>query len=317
MEALQASAMRSPSGSAPPVVSVIVPAHNAARRLPPLLDALSAQTVDRGLFEVIVVDDGSTDDTAAVVTAREGAHLVRAPARRGSYAARNLAIREARGSVLAFIDTDCTPARTWIERGLSALESTDIVAGHVEIPLGDSPSAAAILDVARRHIDQAFRVSNYGFGATANLWLRRELMERVGYFREDLISGGDSEFGRRATAAGASLAYASDVAVTHPPRGEAMDLLRKQLRLGFGAAQRRQRPDSSADVPPRIWSRARHYVPRATIYGADELERRGYRLSLHKQVSVRVLQYFCCQLPLALGNLAGTIACRLPSRLRR
>lgn len=311
--------MRMSSGSPPtsttragdtvaPVVSVIVPAHNAARRLPDLFAALSQQTVPRESFEVIVVDDASTDDTSAAVEANGVARLLRAPVNRGSYAARNQAIGEARAVVLAFTDTDCMPEPSWIENGLAALENADIAAGHVEIPLGEHPTAATLLGAARRHIDQEHRVSEYGFGATANLWLRRELIDRVGVFRDDLISGGDAEFCHRATAAGARLVYAPEARVTHPPRSRPAELLRKQVRLGYGAAQRAASGTAAARHAPRVWTQPRQYVPRIKIYGADVLERRGYRLTRRQHVSVRVLQYTCCQLPLALGNLAGTIA---------
>lgn len=297
----------SADATASPTVSVIVPAHNAAQRLPSLFAALAAQTADPRTFEMIVVDDASTDDTPSIVAQSGRARLLRAPVSRGSYVARNLAIGEARGKVLAFTDADCIPAKDWIAAGLTALDGADVVAGHVDIPLGNRPTAATLLDVARRHIDQEHRVTAYGFGATANLWMRREVIDRVGRFRDDLVSGGDAEFGHRATASGMTLAYAPGVRVMHPPRSQARDLLRKQLRLGFGAAQRRGTLECAPHAP-RMWSRPRHYVPRGTIYGADELSRRGYRLTLREHVTVRVLQYFCCQLPLALGNLAGTIA---------
>ena len=295
------------NATASPAVSVIIPAHNAAGRLPTLLAALGAQSADRDTFEVIVADDASSDETASVVEHSNVARLVSAPACRGSYAARNLAIAQARGSVFAFTDTDCTPATDWIANGLAALEHDEIVAGRVNIQIGERPTAATLLDIARRHIDQQHRVTHYGFGATANLWMRRRVIDEIGPFRDDLISGGDAEFGHRAQAAGLSLRYAEEVLVTHPTRSHAKDLLRKQLRLGYGAAQRRGKLDSALHAP-RIWTRPRHYIPRRTIYGRDELARRGYRLTAREHVSVRILQYVCCQLPLALGNLAGTIA---------
>jgi glycosyltransferase involved in cell wall biosynthesis len=290
-----------------PTVSVIVPAHNGARRLPALLAALAAQAADPETYEVIVADDGSTDETASVIARSGTARLVRSAVNGGSYRARNLAIAEARGEILAFTDMDCVPASDWVAAGLAAIDRADLIAGRVEIPLGDRPSAATLLDVARRHIDQEHHVSKYGFGATANLWMRRGVIDRVGRFRDDLVSGGDAEFCHRATAAGLTLAYAPDVLVTHPPRSRAKELFRKQLRLGFGAAQRRGKVPGAPHAH-RMWLRPRHYVPRSSIYGSEELERRHYRLTLWEHVHVRVLQYFCCQLPLAMGNLAGTIA---------
>ena len=77
----------------------------------PLLDALAAQE-DTG-FEVVVVDDGSSDGTAAVA-ARRGARVVRHRRRRGLAAARNSGVAAARGEIVAFTDDDCLPARGWL-----------------------------------------------------------------------------------------------------------------------------------------------------------------------------------------------------------
>jgi glycosyltransferase involved in cell wall biosynthesis len=121
---------------------------NGTRSLPALLDALAAQTLPAHAVEVVVVDDASTDGTAALVAADRSARLVRLPRRAGSYAARNHGAAVARAPVLAFTDADCRPAPDWLERGLVALRDADLVAGAVELPLGPRPTLAAALDVA-------------------------------------------------------------------------------------------------------------------------------------------------------------------------
>src|SRR3954468_3722294 len=103
-----------------PVVSVVVPVRDGARVIRGCLDALTAQ---RGAppYEVLVVDNGSTDTTAAAVRAHPSAPTLLAESRPGSYAARNAGISAATGSILAFTDADCTPAATWLAEAVLAL----------------------------------------------------------------------------------------------------------------------------------------------------------------------------------------------------
>src|SRR5689334_23846816 len=91
-------------------VSVIVPAYNAADTLPECLLSLGRQM--RAPHEIIVVDDGSTDETAAI--ARDfGAWVVATQRRSGPAAARNLGVANARGNIVAFTDADCAPSPGW------------------------------------------------------------------------------------------------------------------------------------------------------------------------------------------------------------
>jgi len=107
--------MTEPSGTGAPRYSVVVPTFNRADTIVPTLASLAAQT-HRDL-EVIVADDGSTDDTAERVAALGMANLVydRAP-NTGPSAARNRGARLARGRYVAFVDTQDTLAPTWLER---------------------------------------------------------------------------------------------------------------------------------------------------------------------------------------------------------
>src|SRR5687768_9263299 len=90
-------------------ISVVVPAFNAARTLPACLDTLIRQEVGEP-YEVIVVDDGSTDTTLAVAASYgPPVRVVRQP-HRGPAAARNAGIRAASGEIVLFTDADCEPA---------------------------------------------------------------------------------------------------------------------------------------------------------------------------------------------------------------
>jgi glycosyltransferase AglI len=294
-----------------PLVSVVVPAYNAENSLPRLLEALGQQTAPVGLFEVLVVDDGSKDGSAEIVERSPHARLIRSPERGGSYAARNRGVTEARGGVLAFTDTDCVPAEDWIDAGCAAIEAdgADVVAGHVEVPLGQNPSTAALLDFTR-YLDQERHVDEHGFGATANLWVRRGVLERVGPFNERLTTGGDLEFGSRVARSGFELRYAPDVVVEHQPRSRVRQLARKGYRIGLGTAEHRRYANAPTRHRPRIYARPGAYVPhpRRALAGFTRLERSGYTPTRSRRLAMHTLQYFCLQLPMLVGSIVGSIS---------
>ncbi|MBN1441355.1 MAG: glycosyltransferase family 2 protein, partial [Planctomycetes bacterium] len=111
-----------------PFISVIVPARNASATLPGCLLALRAQSYPRDRFEVIVVDDGSTDNTAAVA-AKFWARVISIPPS-GPAVARNRGVKESKGEILLFTDADCAPTPGWISRLVSAFDEPEVMAAR-------------------------------------------------------------------------------------------------------------------------------------------------------------------------------------------
>lgn len=192
-----------------PAASVIIPARDAQDTLPRTLAALATQAIDGG-FEVVVVDDGSSDRTAAV--AREAAVRVLSQRRLGPAAARNLGAENTSGDVLAFCDADVFPAPGWLEAGTRALQAADIVQGCV------LPDPSARLGPFDRTI---WVTGAAGLWETANLFVRRELFERLGGFEEWLrprsgkALAEDVWFGYRARRLGARSSFCPEALAHH------------------------------------------------------------------------------------------------------
>jgi cellulose synthase/poly-beta-1,6-N-acetylglucosamine synthase-like glycosyltransferase len=106
-------------------ISVIVPAYNPAHTIDACLEALLAQSVPRDTYEVIVVDDGSSDDTQEMVEEYE-VRLI-AQSHQGPAAARNLGVMEARGDIVLFTDADCMPSETWIAEMIRPFDDAEVV----------------------------------------------------------------------------------------------------------------------------------------------------------------------------------------------
>lgn len=100
-------------------VSVVIPVYNGGEALAECLRALAAQTLPAEDYQVIVVDDGSTDGSAEAAK-RFGARLLR-QTNQGAASARNRGLRESRAEWVAFTDADCVPSREWLGRLLAAV----------------------------------------------------------------------------------------------------------------------------------------------------------------------------------------------------
>ena len=218
-----------------PVVSVIIPARDAGQWLGACLDALGHQA-GAPPHEVIVVDDASTDRTGDLARSHPAVTRTITGPGRGSYAARNAAIAVATAPVLAFTDADCVPDGGWLAAGLAAVESgADLVGGEITTAADRRLNPWERYDRAV-YLRQDELTRSDRFAATANLFVRRAVIDDVGPFDASLRSGGDYDFGRRATGAGYQLVYAPAARVSHRPRARLVETWRLHRRLGAGWA---------------------------------------------------------------------------------
>ncbi len=212
------------------VVSVVIPALNAAGTIGATLDALERQDLGQP-YEVIVVDNGSTDDTAEIARQAAGpvTVLTQSPQRPG--AARNRGAAEASSPTLAFTDADCVPTPSWLRAGLAAMEKADLVQGAVR------PDPRAPRDPFDRTVSVTRQV---GLFETANLLVSRDLFFDVGGFEDWLATdinrpfGEDVWFGWRAQRAGARVEFCEQALVYHAvfPRS-ALRYVSERHRLAY------------------------------------------------------------------------------------
>lgn len=104
------------------MISVIVPAYNASKTIAACLNALQTQKSCESNYEILVVDDGSTDATPTIVQGFDSVVLIRQP-NSGPAAARNAGVRAAKGDIILFTDSDCVPLPNWIEQMLAPFKN--------------------------------------------------------------------------------------------------------------------------------------------------------------------------------------------------
>jgi len=223
------------------LISVIVPAHNAARTLETCLQALNQQSLSRFEYEVIVVDDGSTDATALIAKAATArvATSGRDGRPAGPAAARNAGVREAHGDVILFTDADCEPLPDWIERMAAPLIDPDVV-GVKGVYCSRQRELIARLTQAEFEDKYARmrRRTRIDFVDTYSAAYRRDALMRAGGFDETfpLASVEDVELSFRLAEQGARLLFAPEARVWHLHATSLWLYLRKKARYGFWRA---------------------------------------------------------------------------------
>ncbi len=176
--------------------SIIIPVLNNPKGLRRCIEALRGQGL---AFELIVVDNGSTDETCAVAELHADRVLICPKLTVG--ALRNQGAQVAKGQILVFTDSDQRPAEGWLASGLEALareESAGMLGARYHAPEGSS-WVAKTWDVQRRYSDVP---GDIGWLQGGNLFVKRAAFERVGGFRTDLVASEDVDLSFRVRNAG-------------------------------------------------------------------------------------------------------------------
>jgi glycosyltransferase involved in cell wall biosynthesis len=206
---------------------------NASRWIHGCIQGLLNQDYDPACFEIIMVDNNSTDDSAARIRKQcDRIRLLHEP-QQSSYAARNRGVREARGEVLAFTDADCAPSSNWlgvIDRAMRNLQ-TQVVLGARDFASRSRALRllAAYEDARVEYILTRHRKNSY-FGFTNNMAIRRTSFEQYGPFPV-VARGGDTLFLQKlADAEGAEAAvWNPEMRINHLELRDSWTYLRKSF----------------------------------------------------------------------------------------
>lgn len=220
----------------PLMASVVIPAYNQADTIRECVEALQHQTVSRSCYEIIVVDDGSTDDTGRI--AQEAGAQVVGQARGRLAAARNAGIRAARGEIVCFTDGDCIPRPDWLAqltttlrkpdiigcKGVYATRQTELLARFVQIEYEDKYDRLR----TQRRID---------FIDTYCAAYRREVLLANNGFDETFPHLEDQELSFRLATRGYQMVFQPGAVVYHGHPTGLAEYFRKKFIIGFWKAQ--------------------------------------------------------------------------------
>ncbi len=230
-------------------VAVVIPVWNGEAVIGRCLEALSRQTIPRDAYQIIVIDNGSSDSTADIARGFAGVEVI-AETRPGSYVARNLGIGRVDAPITAFTDADCTPAPDWLEQVLRAAEANPgfgVLAGKIEL-FDEIAQEREVFGDYERLFSFPQAHAARGNCATANWASETAVLKQLGGFDAALKSGGDRQMALRIREAGYPLVYVPGMVVRHPVRASRAELVRKRQRLSGGRWDRTAKRPKLAHV---------------------------------------------------------------------
>lgn len=238
------------------VVSVVIPARNAASTIGEQLRALSGQSYT-GEWETVVVTNGRSDGTGLVVREWQpkmpGLRVIDAPHARGVNEARNIGCRATQGDYLLFCDADDIVDSGWVAAMVDALRVAHAAGGRLERVSLNTAAALATRPVrVPNGLSNLFGFLVYSYGSNAGV--RRSVWSQLGGFDENYQYGADDvEFFWRVQLAGYDIAYAANAVVHYRLRGSARALAYQGYRYGREHPQL-FRDFKTAGMPATRWA---------------------------------------------------------------
>jgi glycosyltransferase involved in cell wall biosynthesis len=217
-----------------PRFSVIIPAYNAEKTLSFCLKALADQSIPEGDYEVIVVDDGSTDGTSKIAKESNVKYIFQT--NQGPATARNRGAREAEGDLILFTDADCVPDRNWIQEMTSPFSDPDVVAvkGTYKTRQTEWMAKFAQAEFEDRY-DLLQKSPSIDMVDTYSAVFRKDIFLNMGGFDQSfpVASNEDTDLSYRLTAAGYKLVFNSRAFVYHTHSVTLIEYLKLKFWRGY------------------------------------------------------------------------------------
>lgn len=220
-------------------VSIVIPAYNAAATIGGTLTALLRQAQPPSPFEIIVVDNGSSDETAAVVKRFAAVRLLEEP-KRGPSAARNRGLQAAAHEIVMHLDADTVPTRLWLSKLAAPFADPAVViaAGQTLIFSPCTPVERYIAGAGLYETERAISRAPFPFVPSLNMAVRRAAALAVGGWAEELMTAEDVDFSHRILKKyPAEIAYAPEAVLFHRVRATPEQLATLARTYGQGVAR--------------------------------------------------------------------------------
>jgi len=242
-----------------PFVSIIIPTYNRKNQLKKCLDSVLRIDYPKEKYEIIIIDDGSTDETYAFLKEEQSKvpnFKIFRQENKGCAAARNLGIKNAKGEILFFTDDDCLVEKDWTVQHLKHYSNEKVggVGGILcpnKMNYIEEYKIAIYLDEYTQYMEVTDAKSGRGL-ATCNCSYRKEMFEITGLFDEDFITGADPEFSKRIMIKGYKIIKDPNIKVHHLKTDTFKSFLRTYFKRRQGITAERKKHEN-------LWTNKKKY----------------------------------------------------------
>ncbi len=219
------------------MISIIIPAHNAEKTLGACLDALQNQTGVSTPYEILVIDDGSTDQTGQIAKDKQ-VKLYKTPQKSGASTARNIGIQHANGDILCFTDADCLPKPNWLSEMIHPFENPDIVGCKGIYESTQKELVARFVQIEYEDKYDLVRKEPFiDFIDTYSAAYRRSFLLKHGGFDERIFYVEDQELSFRLAAENYKMVFQPNAIVGHYHSDSIVKYVRKKFMIGYWKSQ--------------------------------------------------------------------------------
>ena len=239
-----------------PLLSIIIPTHNSEKYLHRCIHSLTSQSFSRNQFEIIVVDDGSSDNSVEIAK-RDGVDTVIETEPCNLAHARNLGVKNAIGTFFAFLDSDCEAKNGWVKNIIDKLQSLDAITGPVGNGNTNSSIAWAEYFIEFGAFHEKKKNSVVLFLPGCNAACTKEAFSKALGFT-DLRASEDVLLGQSLRKVGIKLIFCPEIRILHLCRTR-MDQVSTNLNLlgKYFVSTRREAPS----LPYTFLTKNRMFVP--------------------------------------------------------
>jgi len=217
-------------------VSIIVPVYNGEATLAACLESLLNLDFPKDKYEIIAVDNNSTDSTEAIIR-KCSVKYISEKLIQTSYAARNSGISFAKGDVIAFTDADCVVSGDWLKLAVPEFDDSQLGCVVGGIRAYDPVTWVEKLLADKKSLDQTGKLNHVfmPYGQTANVFFRKDIFDKIGLFQEHWKSGGDADFAwRMQLETSYTLKYVPQAFVRHRSRDTLVSVCKQRARWMYG-----------------------------------------------------------------------------------
>jgi len=275
-----------------PIISIIIPTHNSEQTLKKCLNSLSSQSLSRQKYEILVVDDGSTDQTIKIAKKCDVDSVISTEhCFQGK--ARNIGVKNSHGKLLAFIDSDCIAEENWLTVILAELSKLPAISGSIENGVPDSPVAWSEYCLEFGGLGKQKPRSTASIFSTCNGACTKESFQKSGGFEES-ESSEDFIFILALKNAGIPTLFVPEMKIQHLCRTSMAKVLKNMEKLGNFFVLSRQKNSS---LPHTFFLRNRLFIP--FLFFA-----KIYKSSVHA-IDAKIFRIYLSVLPMICkGSLA-------------